>query len=434
MKGMSVHPAAANSELPRTAPGLLRISIALLLVVGTANMALFGVLGVLLPSQIIVAVGDASKEAALGAISTLGAVIAMIAAPVLGAWSDRTRSRWGKRVPWLLGGAVGGLVGMNLVGVAPQILLIGLGWCVSQLGYNAVLMAYSTVLPDRVSPERRGLVSGVVGAATAIGLAGSQALAATFVERPLQGTLLLSVVAFVGAVAYAVIAPDHPTASRAGTAGTEATTDPAAEHVTRRRASGRLLLAPRAAPDFTWAWVGRFAMTLGYYLIASRLLYFVQDRLTIGVVEAATVVGSLGAVGAVAMLLPMILAGPLSDRVGRRPLVAGAAVVVGAGLVALCFVDGLMMLTLCYAAMSFGMGTFLSVDMALIADVLPTRDDAAKDLGLINLAAALPQTLAPALGSGLLLLSADAYPPLLIVGAVSTVVCVIATARIRGVR
>ncbi|MGH8917326.1 MAG: MFS transporter, partial [Actinomycetes bacterium] len=195
-----------------------------------------------------------------------------------------------------------------------------------------------------------------------------------------------------------------------------------------------LVFNPRTSPNFSWAWLGRATIVLGYYLVGARLLYFVQDRLGLGVVAAAAAVGSLALIGGVAKIVALLASGPLSDRWGRRPFVAGAAVVVALGLLSLTVATDLTTLTICYFVLALGFGVFVGVDQALVADVLPARSDVAKDLGIINLAATLPQTLAPAIGSLLLAASGGSYNALLIVGAVIAATTAVATYRIKGVR
>lgn len=404
---------------PSAGPGLVRVSVGLFVASTTCYLALFGVLNLLLPAQVVGIVGESAKEATFGLISTLGAVVAMIASPLLGAWSDRTGSRFGRRNPWILAGSIGGVVALNLIGVGQEILVIALGWCAAQLCYNATITGFSTVLPERVPLHRRGLVSGLVGAGSAIGLAAAPALVAPLVLRPAGGTLLLSLIALVGAIAYCVIAPERRSAAPVPPRGS----------VLRS-----LVFNPRTSPNFSWAWLGRATIVLGYYLVGARLLYFVQDRLGIGVVAAAAAVGSLALIGGVAKIVALLASGPLSDRWGRRPFVAGAAVVVALGLLSLTVATDVTTLTICYFVLALGFGVFVGVDQALVADVLPARSDVAKDLGIINLAATLPQTLAPAIGSLLLAAFGGSYNALLIVGAVIAATSAVATYRIKGVR
>ena len=54
------------------------------------------------------------------------------------------------------------------------------------------------------------------------------------------------------------------------------------------------------------------------------------------------------------------------------------------------------------AILGVAYGIYVGVDLALVVDVLPNPDDAGKDLGVFNMANALPQTVAPVFGAALL--------------------------------
>jgi len=86
----------SSSTTVRAVP-LWRVGVGLGIVNVTTYLAIMAVMNVLLPSQIVHVVGDAGKEIALGVITTVGAIVSMISSPVIGALSDRTRSRFGRR-------------------------------------------------------------------------------------------------------------------------------------------------------------------------------------------------------------------------------------------------------------------------------------------------------------------------------------------------
>src|ERR1700712_1971435 len=417
-------PPATHGSPPgvRKGPGLIRLAAGLMIVNATTYLAIFGVLNVILPAQIAMATGEAGKEAALGIITTLGAIVAMIAGPLWGALSDRGRRsrRLGRRGPWILAGAAGLLVALNLIGVSQLILVIGLAWCLSQLAVNAPLMGISTAVPERVPHARRGLMSGVVGLASGLAMAMAAFVGAAFISEPLKGTLFLSVLAMVGAVAYLVIAPEP-----------REVTEPVKE---RPAMLAGMLSSLKSSAAFRWTWIGRFLVVLGYSLIQSRLLYFVQDSLGLGLADSAAVVAAIAGAGGVALMLGLIVSAPLSDRFGRKPFVYIAGVGIAAGLVVLGQADSVTSMIVANVLIGVAFGAFLGVDQALIADVLPAEKDVAKDLGVINLAATIPQTLAPAVGSLVLAVTAGSYSTLIYVGAVIALGSVYATRRIKGIR
>jgi MFS family permease len=401
-------------------PSLVRLGLGLMIVNVTTYLAIFAVLNVILPAQIAVAAGEGGKEAALGVITTLGAIAAMVASPVWGALSDRHTTRLGRRGAWILAGAAALLVTLNLVGASQALIVIGTGWVLSQLAVNATLMGFSTAIPERVPVARRGLMSGVVGVASGLAMAMAAIVGAAFIAAPLTGTMVLSIVALVGAVAYLVIAPEPR--------------DLPATPAERPALLSSMLTSLRDAPDFRWTWVGRFLVVLGYFLIQSRMLYFVESSLHLDVTDAAAVVGQVSAAGGLAMIVGLVVAAPLSDRLGRKPFVYLAGVGIALGLLLMSMASSVGSVTIANAAIGLAFGAFMGVDQALIADVLPNKEDVAKDLGVINLAATIPQTLAPAVGSAILIASGGSYPLLLTVGAVVALCSVYATWRIRGIR
>lgn len=108
---------------------------------------------VILP-QVLENINPATKESMLGTINAVGSIVALLANVIFGTLSDMTRSRFGKRSPWIvLGGLIAGLsVGLIAVGQHsfPAILVL---WCCAQLGYN-IMLARSWRLCPTAYPTR----------------------------------------------------------------------------------------------------------------------------------------------------------------------------------------------------------------------------------------------------------------------------------------
>jgi MFS family permease len=79
-----------------------------------------------------------------------------------------------------------------------------------------------------------------------------------------------------------------------------------------------------------------------------------------------------------------------------------------------------------------GFGAYMSVDGALMSEVLPSKSDFGKDLGVLNIAATLPQTLGPAI-AGVIVLTLG-YHGLFPIGAVIALVGAVAIIPIKSVR
>ena len=116
----------------------------------------------------------------LALVLSAGAGVAIVSNPIFGHLSDRTRSRFGRRRPWLLAGMLCGTLALVIVAQARNVGVVLAGWCLAQLAFNAVLAAMVAVLPDQVPERERGTVSGIISVCLPIGQAlGSVAVRAT---------------------------------------------------------------------------------------------------------------------------------------------------------------------------------------------------------------------------------------------------------------
>lgn len=130
-------------------------------------------------------VGIDRAPSSLALVAGVGALLAMFSNPFFGKMSDRTGSRMGMRRPWMVIGLVGGTVGMYVVAVAPNILVVLVGWCIAQLFFNALLAVMIAVMPDRVPAAQRGHVAGVLGVCVPVA-----SVSGTFVVKLLTGNTL----------------------------------------------------------------------------------------------------------------------------------------------------------------------------------------------------------------------------------------------------
>jgi len=364
----------------------------LLIWLAPANFAIYVLWGaipsVLLPIQ-VAAVDEAGKVANLAVVSTIGAFAAMIAQPIAGALSDRTRSRFGRRAPWMVAGAlVGGLalIGMSLANGIVQIVI---AWTCVQIAFNFAQGPLTAILPDRVPRAVRGTFAAVAGLAMMFGAVGGQVLGAAFAEAIGVGYVLLAGIALVAITLFVVVNREAPS------------TDAPRERFVLLDFVRTFWVNPIAHPDFFWAFTGRFLLYVAYFGVTAYNLYLLQDYIGLGD-EAPGFVALLALTGLLAMLPAIGVSGPLSDRLGRRKIfVFASSVIVGLGLVVPWFVPTITGMFVMAALMGLGFGAFQAVDQALITEVLPDAKDYAKDLGVVNIAATLPQTIAPALAGAI---------------------------------
>lgn len=95
-------------------------------------------------------IDQANKASKLALITGIGAIVAMLTNPFAGRLNDRTSSRFGMRRLWLLGGILVGLLGLYMVAVGDVTIML-VGWCVTQIGFNAVLASCADPCEKKVA-------------------------------------------------------------------------------------------------------------------------------------------------------------------------------------------------------------------------------------------------------------------------------------------
>jgi MFS family permease len=144
-------------------------------------------------------------------------------------------------------------------------------------------------------------------------------------------------------------------------------------------------------------------------------------------------VGTL--VQSLALVAVSPLAGRLSDRSGRRKVfVILAAHVYAGALLVLAGATGVSGYLVGMGLGGAGFGMYMAVDVALVVDVLPDTASAAKDLGVLNIAGALPFAIAPALAPGILALGDGSYGILYAVAGACACLGAAAIVPIKGIR
>ncbi|WP_255955877.1 MULTISPECIES: MFS transporter [Aeromicrobium] len=405
-----------STPVERLAP----VRLPWLLSMGLVNLgtyvAFFGPLAVLLPQQTEAIVGD-GKETALAVVTGIGAVVSMVANPLFGALSDRTRSRFGRRVPWVTAGSVVGALGLTILSGATAFWQVVVGWCLVQASVNASLAAITATLPDRVPVAQRAWAGGLVGLGQTLGILVGAGLAIAF-GGTRGGYLACTVFLLLSAVPYLVRSHDEPITARPVFA-----LGPFVRS---------FWISPTQSPDFAWAWLTRFVVNLGNGIATLYLLYFLTDAVEVDDPEGGVFV--VIALNSVVVAISAVLAGRWSDHVQRRKVfVIWAGVIMAAAALLLAFWQTWPGVLVAAVVLGIGFGAFLAVDLAIITEVLPDEDGFAKDLGVINIANALPQVIAPVLAAPIVLWLGG-YTTLYVTAGVIGLVGAVAVVRIRGVR
>ncbi|WP_179276091.1 MFS transporter [Rhodococcus sp. 06-235-1A] len=329
---------------------------------------------------------------ALSIVAAVGAAVAIFANPIFGRLSDRTRSKFGRRRPWMVVGIVGGAVGLTVVTLADEFVMVVVGWTIAQSGMQALLAAVTALLPDKIPARQRGRVGGLIGmgqsAATTVG----SGLIALNPESPAWGFLAPMVLAGIAVAALCAVLPDRKQPS-----------DNVPKLSVRELASS-FWTSPRRYPDFGWMWISRLAVFMGVTFLLTYQAYFLLARVGIDPTNIATVMFAVLLLENAMSIGSNLFAGWLSDRLQiRKPFVTVAALVAATGMVVAGLAHSLTAFFLGVAIYGLGKGTYVAVDLALASELLPQGDeDAGKNMGLFTVASLAPSLLAPALATVLL--------------------------------
>lgn len=352
----------------------VRIAIALALGVVLWLGPYLALVGVLVPQQ-VAKIDPSQKTQIIAMMSTAAMVVSTIANIIEGALSDRTRSRWGRRTPWIVFGSIGTAIVILFWGKANTGLEVILSDCVYMIFLNMIVAPLIAVIADETSPKYRGTISSVYALGSAAGQYGGQAFASFFLPIPYTGFIVMAVLTCLSGPVAGLIMRE------------KSTKEMPVDKITMKNFSENFAFPTTGAKDFYLALFGKLFMQTASFAISGYQLYILTDYIKLHGGKLQNYVTMISMILMVSAIVLCIFAGPLSDKIGRRKLpviFAGGLIAIGS-LVPMFAPKAWLMLV--YAVIvGIGMGMYNSVDQALNIEVLPDPKTAAKDLGLLNMA------------------------------------------------
>lgn len=395
-----------------------RWTLSIVLVNIGINAAFFGPIQVLLGQQAAHFSAD-DKEGILALVTGAGAAVSLVANPLFGTFSDRTTSRFGRRVPWVFIGALLGTIGLVGLAGAPTVAAMTALWCLVQLGCNGALAATTAAIPDRVPIRQRGSIGGLASMGTVAGILVGAAIAAVVAGNYSVGFLICAGALGAGMIPYLFFANDPVLAA-----------DEKPPFTWGNFAKG-FWISPRRYPDFVWAWITRFLVNVGNHLVTLYLLFFLSDAVGYEKPEIGVLI--LTGIYAVLTLITAVIGGKWTDRVGRRkPFVIASSAIIALAALILAFFPTWAGAITGAAVLGIGYGVYLAVDFALLTQVLPSAASRGKDMGVINVANSLPQVIAPIIAFPLVAYLGG-YVTLYVVAAIIGLLGAVFVVKIKGV-
>lgn len=368
--------------------------------IGLYAMAMLGIhigfmplLVLLLPRRIETLFGE-DAPTNLSILLIIGAISASLMHIVAGHWSDRCLVRFGDRRRPIFVGLIALTASYALIALAGSLAFLIAGILAFQVGLNLAFAPLGALLADYFSDEEKGRIAGLMNAALPLS---SAAVAAIAWLQPQDGntgfllTCLLFLALIVPLLAFWPFGSPRP--SKTGTVDDEAP-----------------LEKKNARRDFVLAWTARALVQTGAAFVLGYLYIFVSGSFGTG--DASGRVGQLSLLAAIVAFTAAIISGRISDhlRLRRLPL-AFAALLAAGGLFILSGPEEWVFFCLAYALFHVGLTAFLSIDTALVAQLVSASPRRGTLLGIMNLTNTVPAVIAPA--SALLVLEQGAAVPML---------------------
>lgn len=381
-----------------------------------------GVVTLALKVQTLVA-----PDAAAGALSLIagvGVLLPLVIMPVVGRLSDRTTSRIGMRRPYLLVGATGVLVFGVVMGLAPNVPALLAAYALYSVAANLIGTPLLAVISDRVPVEQRGVVSGLVGLTLPLSMIGGTFIIQLVAANTLLTFLLPPMIAALSVIVFIALVNDRRLPK-----------DAPKPKLSVSEIASSFWVNPRRHPDFAWAWFSRLLFVTAYGFLTTYQAFYLLNHIGSRPEEIPQQIFFATVALSITTILTSMVGGRLSDFLRRRKaFVLTSAAVYGVALIIASLVTGFNGFLLAMGIAGIGYGAFLAVDLALVTDVLPDKNNAGKDMAVFNMSSTLANAVAPAIAPIVLLIGGGSYSALFLVAGAVAIAGGIAILPVRSVR
>lgn len=334
----------------------------------------------------------------VGAAATLGLTLSisgisyLLAVPLIGIISDKTRTRFlGRRNLWVLISGLAGLVALIAVGLSTNVPMLIVFAALATIPVGGALAASGPGVPERVPLASRGRISSLNGMCGLIG-AGVGIAAASLAPSPFIGFVILGVQFAVFSALFAFLTKDVPAPARLEKSAISDALRPK-------------FPSPRSHPDYWLTFVARGLAFMAYGLATGLQLFALRDYFKVGdgTTDAAqAVVPLVTLTSLVALAVAALVGGLLVDKFGRlKPFVVGASFLFVPAALVLALVPSLPGAIVGFIITGLAFGSYISVDGVLMTRVIPSKTNAGRDLGVLNVSGGVGSIIAPVLAGGL---------------------------------
>ncbi len=346
---------------------------------------------IILPARLLDFVAETQKNTYLTLLSIPGQLLAMVVQPIVGAISDRSGFKWGRRRPFILLGVMMAVLFLPGIGLAGSFAILFASYCLLQISSNTAQGPFQGFIPDLVPEGKRGLASGVKTLLEVIGGAMAVLIIGILIDRYSAGGgsgWLWLALALLGLVLVAVMV----------------TTVLSVKEIPGRGAPRLPLLATIYRPfkidlganrSFIWFLASRLLVFMAFATIQQRAFFFLRE--VIGVSNPGEATGTFLVIAVAGMLATAYPAGRLSDRLGRKPVAISAVLLAFIGVLVIIQFQSYDAILIAAGILGIAIGAFSSPNWALAVDLV-TKEEEARYLGLANMATTGAAVLAHLIG------------------------------------
>lgn len=370
-------------------------------ILGFGISALWGVLNTLVLQSRLLDLGlAAQKNTYLGLITFVGLIIAMVAQPIIGTLSDRSRFHLGRRRPFILAGAVLVILLLPGIGLAAGLAALFTIYCLLQIASNLAQAPFQALIPDFVPVDKRGVAA---SSKNLLDVAGGFIIllpAGYFLGRHVIGqadrwlwfTLgMLALILLLTMLITLATVKEKPGRGGSGRSW-------------RATLAGSFRIDFRGNRSFVYFLLSRLLVLVAFIIVQRYALYFLMDY--VGIADAAAMTAKMMTAVGIGLGVAVLFSGYLSDRVGRRPVIVAAGITGALGIVLLYFAHSFWGLLAAGSILGLGFGAFACANWALATDLVAAGEEA-RYLGLTNLATAGGGAIVGLMGLVIDLLNAD---------------------------
>ena len=347
-----------------------------------------------LPVIVLSLAPEGLKNSYLAALGMGGLLVAALVQPLVGRLSDRTRSPFGRRVPYIVGGTVVVCASLVLTLLAPNFAALFAAWMFIQANLNIAYGPGMALIRDLVPRSRIGVASSlkilldavgglalITASAALIGQAAEADIGPVHVyvnwEWAILALLVTALLVTVGITCSTVLARDPRRRARPARRGDSA---------------GTRVLDPQMALFLA----SRLLMMTAIYSFPTYGLFFLRDVFE-AENPAQTLSQMIPAIGG-SLAVAVYVAGRVSDRVGRKPVVIAGAAAGAVSTAWLLTTDTTTGLLITASVIGVSSGAMLSASWAL-ANEMGDEQRAGTHIGIVNLStiggAAIPRLFGP---------------------------------------